>query len=226
MTTDIWQVGQKLSAEELYSKPYLNIDNNFVIGGSGGLLIACKQMTETYEQIIDDQNDYVIEIEAGSQELQLLEKHLQDVVERLKAEIEELNKKKENGTITEDEEALLASKVNELNALTKKSDKEIEDKIVKVQGLVVTIQNNEHKTKTAIATDYGETTIEKGESLTQVQDKKKTFWRRLFKTWDKSGTRGFGEKMIDAGEELLDKVNTAEDANKKIATFKITNSSK
>ena len=70
--------------------------NILVIGGSGGLLIACKQMTETYEQIIDDQNDYVIEIEAGSQELQLLEKHLQDVVERLKAEIE-INKIREQG---------------------------------------------------------------------------------------------------------------------------------
>ena len=112
------------------------------------------------------------------------------------------------------------------NVLTKKSDKEIEDKTAEVQGLVVIMQNNEHKTKAEIAMDYGKTTIEKGESLTQVQDKKKTFWRRLFKTWDKSGTRGFGEKMIDVGEELLDKVNTAEDTSKKIGTFKVANFSK
>lgn len=226
MSTDIWQVGQKLSAEELYSKHHLNIDNKFVIGGVGGLLIACRQMAETYEQIIEDQNDYVFEIEAGSQELQLLEKCIQDRIKKLQTEIEELNKKKENGTITEEEEALLTSKTNELNALTKKSNEEIEDKTLEVQGLIVTIQNNEHKTKAEIATDYGETSIEKGKSLTQVQDKKKSFWRRLFKTWDKSGTRNFGNKMIDVGEELLNKVKITEDTNKKIATIEVTNSSK
>ena len=180
----------------------------------------CERFAENYEQIIVDQNEYEVDIEENIEEIENLEEDIQAKIKKLEAEIAELNKKKENGTITKEEEALLASKNTELEGLYAKSKNEVNEHQEEIDEKVKNAENSEHKTKAQIATDFGELAIEKGEPLTQVQDKRKSFWRKLFNTWDKSGTREFGQEMVDAGNNLLDKVAIASESTEKIKALK------
>lgn len=224
MSMDVWKIGQEYKASELCRTPFVEDAN--VLGGNVGLLMICKEMVATYEQVIEDQNEYVLEIELGADELQNLEDSIEAKIKKLEAEIAELNKKKENGTITSEEEVLLASKFEELDSLKQSANNKVEGKSLSLQCLVEDANNMEQKTKATIATDYGETAIEQGEPLTQVKDKRKSFWRKLFGTWNKSKTREFGHKLVDTGTELLDKVDTSKNTSKKILTFNFTNTSK
>lgn len=74
------------------------------------------------------------------------------------------------------------------------------------------------ETKAVIATDYGETTVEKGTPLANTQVKG-GFFRKLLGTTGK-GKKRVGEKAVKTGNELLDKVknstNIQEDIDKTI----------
>ena len=73
-----------------------------------------------------------------------------------------------------------------------------------------------HRSKAEIATDYGETAVEKGTSLAETQDKRKSFWRKLSGSWNKSAEREAGKKAVEAGNNLLDQVETVKASEKEI----------
>ncbi len=66
----------------------------------------------------------------------------------------------------------------------------------------------DNASKAKIATDYGETAIEKRALLANTKDKCKSFWRKITGSWNKSATRKAANEAIDAGNNLLEKVET------------------
>lgn len=176
----------------------------------------CEKITKEYEQIIIDQNDYVIDLEEDFNKITSLQKEINAKIEKLETEIQDLKNKKDNGTITPEDEKLLETKVGELNDLQAQLASKTKSKEISIKNSTDDIQNTEFRTKTEIATDFAETTIEKGEALTQVQDKHKSFWRKLFNTWDNSKTREFGQNLINTGNNLLEKVSSSNDIEQKL----------
>ena len=73
-----------------------------------------------------------------------------------------------------------------------------------------------HRSKAEIATDYGETAVEKGTPLAETQDKRKSFWRKTFGGWNQSAKREAGKAAVEAGNNLLEQVATATDIEDKI----------
>ena len=118
-----------------------------------------------------------------------------------------------DGTITEEEEAELAAKSEQLISLKKDFDKQITDKNNEANDIGKKATSLGDNSKIKIATDYGETALEKGQPLAETEDLTKSFWRKLSGSWDKSGVRKAGNDLIDAGNNLLDKVNTTTNTN-------------
>ena len=214
--SDVWKIGQETNA-----KDYYNIFKKLPLMG-GDVLAAkaltnvCEKMTQTYEQIIQDQNDYLIDIEASYEEMSTLEADLQAKIKELEERLSELLKKQEDGTITESEQAEISFLNSELESLRAQGDEQLGQKQDDISKLQDSANNNEHKSKKAIATNYGEVAIEKGEPLSETKDKTKSFWRKIFGGWDKSEEREAGKNLLQAGNDLLEKVNNASEINETI----------
>lgn len=183
---------------------------------ANALTVVCNEMTKTYEQIVADQNDYLMDIDTSLDELSGLEEDLEAKIAKLEAEIEELNKKKEDGTITEEEKNEFAAKTGELNNLRTQSGTQVDAKQGEIDKLQEKAGKSEHKSKAAIAKDYGETALEKGQPLSETKDKRKSFWRKAFGGWNKQAERDAGEKLLEAGNGLLEEVNTASKIDEEI----------
>ena len=216
--SEVSKVNSQTSVREMYDSFKKNTITE--VFANYFLLNSCEVITKNYEQIIEDQNDYVVEIEDSIEELENIEEDIQAKIKKLEAEIAELNQKKEAGTITSEEETQLESKTNELNSLQVESEEDVNEQQKEVDDKIENIENTEHKSKAEIATEFGDFAIEKGTELTQVKDKRKSFWRKLFNTWDKSGTRAFGQKLINAGEGLLEKVSYTDSTEERIKEVK------
>ena len=111
----------------------------------------------------------------------------------------------------------LEAKKGEFDTLNKDSKAEINSKsaniATKSQSKV-----NEYKTKTDIALDYGEVTVEKGTPLAETEVKG-GFFRKLFGTTGE-GKKRIGEEAVAAGNNLLDKANESVGIEKNIDGYK------
>lgn len=217
-TNDIWKIAETKNAENFYEMGGF-VGNTFVaklmgdVGKAHQLSIMCDKMSETFEQVIQDQNEYLEDFEFSLDEAAKLEENLTAEIEKLETEIEELIKKRNNGTITEEEEAELTSKSNQIITLRNNFDKQITDKNNEANDIGKKATSLGDNSKIKIATDYGETALEKGQPLAETEDLTKSFWRKLSGSWDKSGVRKAGNDLIDAGNNLLDKVSTTTNTN-------------
>lgn len=225
MKINIWQLGNDVSAKDFYDNTKKGMMYQTVgegenettvasysilgmsVGANRALMFVCNAMSYSYDSIIEDQNEYLFEIDESIKDFEKSQKEIEAKIKQLEKEIEELQKKQEEGTITEEEAAELESKSEELNQLKAKSTEEADETNDKVE--TASEKAKDQKSKAEIATDYGETTIEKGKPLAETKDKRKSFWRKLFGTWDKSHIRELGNNMIDSGENLLEKVDTS-----------------
>lgn len=220
---DVWQIGQKMSGDEFYNKaeklPYPLKPMKDIIAANK-LTCVCQAMLKTYNDIQEDQNEYLIEIEDINNEISDIEGDLKAQIEKLEAEITELEIKKENGTITEQEEAELASKKSELGNLQAQYENEIENSNKELDKTSDKAQNSEHKSKKEIATSYGKTAVNKGNELASTEDRTKTVLRRIFNSWSNADIREAGEKLAVSGSELLDKVGACNEIDKKITESK------
>lgn len=213
--SDVWKIGQEINAKDYYNTfKELPLTRGDVLAAKA-LTNVCEKMTQAYEQVIQDQNEYLIDIETSYEEMSTLEADLQAKIKQVEERLAELLKKQEDGTITESEQAEILSLNSELESLRAQADKQLgqkQDDISKLQENA----NKNHKSKKAIATNYGEVAIEKGEPLSETKDKTKSFWRKIFGGWDKSEERKAGKNLLQAGNDLLDKVSIATEIDETI----------
>ncbi len=219
---DVWKIGQDVKADKFYDEAKYFIPGSKMFGKSevlaaNRLTAVCNEMSKTYDQIIEDQNDYLVEIDASLDEISGLEYDLEAKVKQLEAEIEELLKKKEDGTITPEEEAELETKNAEISNLTSQTNTQIADKNNELTKTVDKAGEADRKSKAEIATNYGETAVDKGQPLSETKDKKKSFWRKLFGGWNKQAERDAGKKLLEAGSGLLEQVQNSSDIDNEIA---------
>lgn len=196
--------GQTQKASELFDK-YKTIFGSTL--AAKVLTNACNSMSTEVDNIIQDQNDYFGEIEVELGDIIGLQEDMDNQVAQLEKEINELLAKKEDGTITEEEEKELESKTGEISTLTSSANSQIESKNSALKGLVE--KSNSCTSYLKSAEDYASTAVEKGEPLANTQNKRKSFWRKIFGGWDKSGIREVGENLVEAGNNLGDKVGSA-----------------
>ncbi len=216
---DVWKIGQDMKADEFYKRSPLF--NGCHWGGNdvmkaNNLAKICNEMSNTYDQIIEDQNSYIVDIDASLDEISTLETNLEEKIKQLEKEISELLEKKDKGTITEEEEAELSSKITELDNLKAQGNTEIAQKKGEVVKTTDSAQETERKSKAEIATDYGETALEKGQPLSETKDKRKSFWRKAFGGWNKQAERDAGNKLLEAGNGLLEQVSISSNLDKEI----------
>ena len=200
--TDISKV-QTASASEVY-------DQYKVFGSVLAARIltnCCEAKSEEMDQLIDEQNEYLSEIEVQLSDITALQEDMNSRVAELEAEISKLLEKKDAGTITEEEEEELASKSAEVKSLTSDTNSQVTSKNSEVKTLMG--KSGDCTATINSAEDYGKTAIEKGTPLAETKNKRKSFWRKMFGGWDKSKTREAGEELVKVGEELNSKVANA-----------------
>lgn len=199
---DVWNVVAKTSAIDMYNDKFSINGDMFKVNE---LTNICNQMSNSYEQFIEDQNDYETEIDTQLDEIESLKKELDKKIKEQDAEKQKILAAAGNEGLTDEDEAKIKVIDNEIETLN--SDTNI--KIRSVGAKVEDISTKESLSKAEIATDYAETTIEKGTPLANMKDKRKSFWRKLSGSWNKAAQRKAGNDAIDAGNNLLEKVATA-----------------
>lgn len=210
---DIWKIGQDMKAEEFYKKslPMMFGDIQRV----NLLADVCNGMSKSYEQTIEDQNSYLLEIDAQMDEVEKLQQELERQIKERKAEQEKLTRSAGEEGLSEEDKDRITELNDEINALNSETNSKIEG----LRGNIKTTSDRSKSdlSKAEIAMDYGSTAIEKGQPLAEMQDKKKSFWRKTFGGWNKSTEREVGKKAVDAGNDLLDKVSISSDIEKDIS---------
>ena len=215
--SDVWKIGQENSASKFYET-----HKDFRFAGIGGNHFAvsmithiCNAMAESYDQTIDEQAEYLTEIEELNQEIEELKLQLEEEIETRNKENENLvSQQNEDGTLTTDASEKINANNSEIEGLETQFGSLINAKSAEVEAHTNSAKNVKSKEK--IAKDYGETAIEKGQPLVETKDKRKSFWRKLTGSWDKSGTRELGQKAVDAGNNLLEKVNVSAEISNEI----------
>jgi TolA-binding protein len=230
----IWKIGQDVSASEYFEntkKGYLYLTDGegedetvktrrfFGFGSTHAantMAGMCDLMSAEYASSVDEANSYLLEIDSSMDELNNLQESVKEQIAKLEKEIAELNKKKEDGTITEDEENELNSKQEELNSLTSSSNTQIGTQTADINTTIGKANEVVSTNKESIATDYGNTAVTKGDELASTEDKKKTFFRKIFGGWDKSKIREAGKKLAESGDNLLGNVTAGQSIRNEI----------
>ena len=208
MSLDILKLGQGQSAEKFYE----NVKNNTIFKSEvfavKVLTQVCESMINSYDEILQDQNDYITELEVELDDLSSFKAEQNEKLQKLFEEIKALEQKEQDGTITEEEKKELDEKKTEYGSLTNNINTSVSDKNDKIKEMQ-SQQNDKYRSKVNIAKNFGEITVEKGTPLAETEVKG-GFFRKLF------GTTGIdkkeaGENAVKVGNELLD--NVAESNN-------------
>lgn len=223
--TDVWKIGQNSKASEVwdnaykaggyavYETRYLGVVQTDITKANT-LANICKAMSETYSQIVDDQNEYLVEVDEEMKEIEALQQELEAKIKAQEAERNKILEAAGHDGLSEEDEAKVNSIEDEISGLTEDTNTKIADINSKVDSTSEKAKG--HRSKAEIATDYGETAVEKGTPLSEMKDKRKSFWRKAFGGWNKSAEREAGKAAVDAGNDLLEQVATATDVEDKI----------
>lgn len=216
--TDVWKIGQESSANEYYQQ----LKNMPLIGtevfAARQLAGLCDRMSESYDETIDEQVEYLTEIEELNAEIEDLKLQLEKEVKAKQKENQQLLRQQdEEGNLTAEAGEKINANNGDIENLQAQFGTLIDSKSAEVDSNIASAKGTRSKEK--IATDYGETAVEKGKPLSETKDKRKSFWRKLSGSWDQSAKREAGKLALEAGENLLEKVNTSveisEEINKK-----------
>jgi len=213
MSIDIWQIGEQIKASDYYNNAKDNAKSRCGIFGYIGKLDEitatiqlagiCDAMSASYDQIISDQNEYIIELDDEVAVFEELKDSIDEKIEQLYSEIKILGKKEKDGTITEEEQKELNIKRGELSSYMSDADKQINEKQNNIKSKNIDAQISSFRTKEAIAKDYGETTVEKAEEkLSSIH---------LFDD--------IYNKALKSGNNLLDKVEKSTEINDRIKEY-------
>ena len=202
----------KISATDFYNKIERGIGGSFFAVNM--LTVACEIMSSSYDQIIDDQNEYITEIDAQINEIETLQKELDAKIKEQEAERNKILSNAGNDGLSEEDEAKVNTINSEIEALNGDANTKIGSISSDIKGSSSKLEST--VSKADAATDYGNTAVEKGTPLANTKDKRKSFWRKLSGSWNKSAEREAGKKAVDAGNNLLDQVETVKASEKEI----------
>ena len=212
--SDVWKIAANTNASDMYQITKSMMFFGSDIMAANRLTNMCNQMSSSYDQIIDDQNEYITEIDAQINEIETLQKELDAKIKEQEAERNKILSNAGNDGLSEEDEAKVNTINSEIEALNGDASAKIGSISSDIKGSSSKIENTVSKAN--IATDYGNTTVEKGTPLANTKDKRKTFWRKLFGSWNKSAEREAGKKAVEAGNNLLDQVETVKASEKEI----------
>lgn len=211
--SDVWKIAANTNASDMYQ-----ITKSMLFGSeimaANRLTNMCNQMSLSYDQIIDDQNEYITEIDAQINEIETLQKELDAKIKEQEVERNKILSKAGNDGLSEDDEAKVNTINSEIEALNGDANAKIGSISSDIKGSSSKLENT--TSKADIATDYGNTAVEKGTPLANTEDKRKSFWRKLSGSWNKSAEREAGKKAVEAGNNLLDQVETVKASEKEI----------
>lgn len=216
---NIWNVCQDQKAEDMYNNLYNKyrspIMSVTLIITINTLSSICSNMIEQYNQVVTDEQEYLIEVENIKEQQSSLEEDIQAQIEQLKKEIEELEQKDGDGTITDDERKELKDKRGELNTLVEQSKDNEDLSNQKIDG--ISSEAKEKRSKEAIASDYGNVTVKKGSELAKTGDSVGTLGKILsFGLWTDHSMQRAGEAAVKVGDNLLGLVHDAKTINNEI----------
>ena len=202
----------KISATDFYNKIERGIGGSFFAVNM--LTVACEIMSSSYDQIIDDQNEYITEIDAQINEIETLQKELDAKIKEQEVERNKILSNAGNDGLSEEDEAKVNTINSEIEALNGDANTKIGSISSDIKGSSSKLEST--VSKADAATDYGNTAVEKGTPLANTKDKRKSFWRKLSGSWNKSAEREAGKKAVEAGNNLLDQVETVKASEKEI----------
>ena len=211
--SDIWDAARNCNAEDLYQAGKNIPWGNDAIAASF-LATACEKMTLTYNNIVDDKNEYLTDIQDQLDEITELQKELELEIQRKEAEQEEILTKTQNEELSEEDSAKVQELSSDMDELSKTFNAKIDAKKSEINTKKTESEHNNSKEK--IATDYGNTAVEKGQVLAETEIKD-TFLRRLFGTTGKR-EKAAGERAVEAGEELLEQVGNVNGITNEISS--------
>ena len=211
--SDVWKIAAKINASDMYQ-----ITKSMLFGSeimaANRLTNMCNQMSSSYDQILDDQNEYITEIDAQINEIETLQKELDAKIKEQEAERNKILSNAGNDGLSEEDEAKVNTINSEIEALNGDANAKIGSISSDIKGSSSKLEST--VSKADAATDYGNTAVEKGTPLANTKDKRKSFWRKLSGSWNKSAEREAGKKAVEAGNNLLDKVETVKASEKEI----------
>ena len=199
---------QMPNASEMYDKmssmPYM-VFGKSEIYAVNNLAIICEAMKKDYEQIVDDETEYILDIQEQQQAIEVAQAALNDEIENLENRRIELTAKYADGTITDEEYTELKGISGEIDGLAASADSKIEASNNSINNTVV--QSKNVCSKREAAEDYGNVTLEKGQPLAETEVKG-GFFRKLFGKTGKNKKEA-GERAVKAGTELLQEVGVS-----------------
>ena len=201
---DYFRINHQNDPERAYNffinTPVIEFNSTFAVSQ---MTKACEKMNEDLENIKDEQVDYEIELADNYAELLAEQAEIEEKMLALHKEIEELEKKQDDGTITEGEKSELISKKSELSSLFKASKQDEMNDLIDESERESRILNR----KLDIAQNIGGYTLEKGQELADTKVKKATWFRKLFGVTRRQKERkSVGQKAVEIATKLLDTV--------------------
>jgi len=162
----------------------------------------CDNMSGTYEEALADENLY--EIQEGQRSVEEIK---QELIEK-QTEINKLQQKQKDGTITKEEEDRLKTLSDEVGFLSTELSDAIAAETSAIHGLNKEV--NEQKSVRETALDYSEKTIDTGESvIRKFMRKAHSFFSRLFgRSFRKE--LNIGEGAVLSGVKLETVVKTSD----------------
>ena len=235
MSSEVWNIAQNVDANTMYenSSYYMGV---FRMGknellGLQKITSMCVEMTATFNEVVQDQNNYVIEFENLEMAYSQEQNDISAQIKQLIAEIKALEVKAQEGNLSEDEQKELDAKKGQLNSLYNASVENSADRKAQLAENKAAIKDKYSK-KEKIASDYGNLAVEKGNDFLDEEISKKE--KEAEKEGGKLNLNLFkivfngklekhlnGKTAIAAGEGLLDKVEESALVDKKISSKKI-----
>lgn len=212
---NIWEIAQEKTGEEYLQTG--NFKKDFALRNIGDdiykanrMATMCDDMANSFDDIIDEQNACLNEIELNLEEIDKMQKDLDNKIKAEEDEIDKLLEKRANGSITEEENNELVTKTQNIENLKITTQNNIS---TKTSNINKTSQQT-NQLKRDIATDYGNTAVEFGNN---IFNGKKDIVKKIMKAFGKDQEYiDVGENLTASGTNLLNVVKTSYNIDKEI----------
>ena len=214
VNNNIWEIVEKHKAAD-YAKAVLPVPFESKVLETKMLTKACREMNSSFDEIIDEQNEYLIEIENINDEIKALQEDLNAKIKNKEEEIQTLLANPEGETLSDEEREEIEALYDDIDVLNAEINGSIEVKNAEIKTNSQKVSNI--NTKETIAQDYGDRTLDLGTQLAGTEVKG-GFFRKLFgRTKKLRNKKATGEVAIKVANELLSKVEDSREVSTKIA---------
>ena len=229
MSSEVWKVAQNTDAQTMYetSSYVQKVCRSYrsELEGLNKITSMCKEMSESFNEVIQDQNNYVLEFETLESDFIQEQNDIKKQIKTLLAEIKTLEAKEQDGTITEDEQKELDSKKERLNGLYQESSQKTKEKKAELKNNKAEIKEK-YSQKEKIASDYGNLAVDKGndfidDEIAEKEQNDEYLCLFRFVLTGRYNKHLAGKDAVAAGSDLLDKVSESSLVDKKISSKKL-----